>query len=149
MRALLQRVRMAEVRVAGEICGAIGPGLLIFLCAMPGDEAETAALLAAKILKLRLFRDGAGKMNLSLPDAGGQILVVSQFTLGADLWQGNRPGFSRSSPPELADPLYRAFIAALTAAGQRPEEGRFGAEMAVSLCNDGPVTLYLDTERRD
>jgi D-tyrosyl-tRNA(Tyr) deacylase len=146
MRALLQRVSAASVTVAGEVVGEIGPGLLIFVCAMPGDETATARALAAKVAKLRLFKDEAGKMNLSLPQVGGAALVVSQFTLAADTRRGTRPGFSYAAPPELAERLYEDFAEALRGLDLPVETGRFGADMAVALTNDGPVTIWLDTE---
>lgn len=145
MRALLQRVTEARVEVEGSVVGEIGPGLLILVCAMPGDTDETGAKLAAKIAKLRIFRDDAGKMNLNLPDSGGAALVVSQFTLAADTSRGNRPGFSGACPPAEAERLYDRFAADLAALGISVAKGRFGAEMAVSLTNDGPVTIWLDT----
>ncbi len=145
MRALLQRVTQARVEVEGATVGEIGPGLLILVCAMPGDTPETSARLAAKIAKLRIFRDGLGKMNLNLPDANGAALVVSQFTLAADTSRGNRPGFSGACPPEEAERLYERFAADLAGLGVPVATGRFGAEMAVSLVNDGPVTIWLDT----
>ena len=145
MRALLQRVSSARVEVAGETVGATGPGLLILICAMQGDTPEIAEKLAARILKLRIFRDGAGKMNLSLPDTGGAALVVSQFTLAADTSRGNRPGFSAAAPPDLGEALYLHFADALRRHGVSVQTGQFGADMAVSLVNDGPVTIWLDT----
>lgn len=145
MRALLQRVAQARVDVNATTVGEIGPGLLIFVCAMPGDTEETGARLAARIAKLRIFRDDAGRMNRSLLDAGGAALVVSQFTLAADTSRGNRPGFSGACPPEQAERLYTHFAADLAALNIPVATGRFGAEMAVSLTNDGPVTIWLDT----
>lgn len=144
MRALLQRVTQAEVRVDGAIIGATGPGLLILVCAMAGDTEAEAARLAAKIAKLRIFKDDQGKMNLSVRDVGGSALVISQFTLAADL-RGNRPGFSTAAPPETGERLYKAFAAALAAEGVPNETGIFGADMAVELVNDGPVTIWIDT----
>jgi D-tyrosyl-tRNA(Tyr) deacylase len=135
----------AAVRVAGEVVGEIGAGLLILVCAMPGDDEATGARLAARIAKMRLFRDAEGRMNLSLRDTEGAALAVSQFTLAADL-RGNRPGFSRAAPPEVAARLYDAFCAALAAEGLTVARGRFGADMAVSLINDGPVTIWIDTD---
>lgn len=146
MRALIQRVTEATVRVDGDIVGRTGPGLLIFVCAMPGDEDATAQKLAEKIARLRILRDDAGKMNLSLLQSGGSALVVSQFTLAADTSRGNRPGFSGAASPEEANRLYQTFAAALAAQGIPVETGRFGAEMAVGLVNDGPVTLWLDSD---
>ena len=147
MRALLQRVTRASVTVADETVGKIGPGLLILVCAMPGDTAQSAERLAAKVSKLRLFRDAEGRMNLSLAQTGGGALVVSQFTLAADTSRGNRPGFSGAAAPEEAETLYLHFAQALRDLGHPVETGRFGAEMAVDLTNDGPVTIWLDTER--
>lgn len=145
MRALLQRVTQASVTVDGDTVGQIGPGLLILCCAMSGDTPETCANLAAKIAKLRIFKDEAGKMNLSLTQTGGAALVVSQFTLAADTSRGNRPGFSGACPPQEANHLYETFAFELTALNIPTAKGRFGADMAVTLTNDGPVTIWLDT----
>ena len=145
MRALLQRVTEASVTVAGETVGQIGHGLLIFVCAMPEDTDATAQALAAKVAKLRIFKDDAGKMNLNVQQAGGAALVVSQFTLAADTSRGTRPGFSYAAKPEMANRLYEQFAAELAALGLTVEKGRFGADMSVALVNDGPVTLWLDT----
>ena len=145
MRALVQRVSSASVTVDGETIGEIGPGLLILVCAMPGDTGDTGARLAEKIAKLRLFKDEAGKMNLSLAQIGGAALVVSQFTLAADTSRGNRPGFSGAAKPDEAKALYESFADDLTGLGIPVARGRFGADMAVALVNDGPVTLWLDT----
>jgi D-aminoacyl-tRNA deacylase len=144
MRALIQRVREAQVRVDGALIGQTGPGLLILVCAMQGDTPEAATALAARVAKLRIFRDEAGKMNRSLLDTGGGALVVSQFTLAADTSRGNRPGFSTAAPPAEGQALYRDFVAALAALGPRVETGEFGADMAVSLINDGPVTIWME-----
>lgn len=133
--------------VEGEVIGDIGPGLLILVCAMPGDDEAVAERLAAKISKLRLFKDDAGKINLSLAQTGGAALVVSQFTLAADTSRGNRPGFSGAAKPEEARALYRHFAEGLRGLGVPVETGRFGADMAVALVNDGPVTLWLDTNQ--
>ena len=146
MRALLQRVRQAKVEVGGELVGEIGPGLLILVCALPGDGPAQSQFLANKIAKLRIFEDEAGKMNRALPDIGGSALVVSQFTLAADLRRGNRPGFSGAAAPDLAERLYEAFCGDLRGLGLPVETGRFGAEMAVSLTNAGPVTIWMDTD---
>jgi len=146
MRALLQRVTEASVRVEGATVGRCGPGLLILVCAIPGDDESTAEALAAKISKLRLFKDAEGKMNLSILQSGGSALVVSQFTLAADTSRGNRPGFSGAAKPDEAERLYLHFVAALRDLGIPTETGRFGADMAVNLTNDGPVTIWLDTE---
>lgn len=144
MRALIQRVREAAVRVDGALIGQTGPGLLILICAMGGDTPEQADALAAKIAKLRIFKDEAGKMNRSLLDIGGGALVVSQFTLAADTSRGNRPGFSTAAPPAEGEALYLRFAATLAALGPRVETGQFGADMEVSLINDGPITIWLE-----
>ena len=145
MRALLQRVSDAAVHVDGALIGQTGPGLLILVCAMPGDSEAIAEKLAEKISKLRIFKDDAGKMNLSLVNAGGSALVVSQFTLAADLSRGNRPGFSGAAKPDEAKALYLHFAQALRDLGIATETGQFGADMAESLTNDGPVTMWIDT----
>lgn len=144
MRAVLQRVSRAQVSVEGKVVGRCGPGLMILVCAMQGDGDDAPARLAAKVAKMRIFRDGQGKMNLSLRDTGGSALVVSQFTLAADL-RGNRPGFSTAAAPEDGRRLYESFAAALAAEGVPVETGVFGAEMAVELVNDGPVTIWIDS----
>jgi D-tyrosyl-tRNA(Tyr) deacylase len=145
MRALVQRVRHASVEVEGAVIGQTGPGLLILVCAMQGDTEAAAEALAAKIAKLRIFKDADGKMNRSLLDTGGGALVVSQFTLAADTSRGNRPGFSTAAPPADGERLYLHFARALAALGPAVETGQFGADMAVSLLNDGPVTIWLET----
>ncbi|QFS81551.1 D-tyrosyl-tRNA(Tyr) deacylase [Roseivivax sp. THAF40] len=145
MRALLQRVTEARVEVGGAVVGEIGPGLLILVCAMQGDDEAVAEKLAQKIAKLRIFRDADGKTNLSLKDTGGAALVVSQFTLAADTRRGNRPGFSGAAAPDEGERLYQHFAAALQADEIRVATGRFGAEMEVHLVNDGPMTIWLDT----
>ena len=129
--------------VAGEEVGAIGPGLLILLCAMRGDAADVPARMAAKVAKLRVFRDGDGRMNRSLLDTGGSALVVSQFTLAAET-RGNRPGFSAAAPPDWGEAACEATVAALRDLGIETATGRFGADMAVALVNDGPVTIPID-----
>ena len=144
MKALLQRVTRASVTVDGQIVGQISAGLLILICAMPDDTEAEVDKLSAKIAKLRIFKDGAGKMNLSLRDMGGQALIVSQFTLAADL-RGNRPGFSYAAPPDLAKQLYEKFSAKVAALGINVQNGIFGADMDVALNNDGPVTIWMDT----
>jgi len=146
MRALIQRVSEASVTVDTARVGEIGPGLLIFICAMPEDSAEEAEKLAQKIARMRLFKDAQGKMNLSLSDTGGAALVVSQFTLAADTRRGNRPGFSAAAPPEMARARYVQFGEALAALGVPVAWGQFGADMSVRLTNDGPVTIWLDTQ---
>lgn len=144
MRALIQRVTSASVTVDGEVIGSTGPGLLILVCAMQGDDAARAGALAAKIAKLRIFTDSADKMNLSVQDIGGSALVVSQFTLAADTRSGNRPGFSAAAPPDEGRSLYEYFTQSLRAYGVPCETGRFGASMRVALTNDGPVTIWMD-----
>lgn len=144
MRALVQRVSEARVSVAGRETGRIDAGLLILVCAMVGDDSARADALAAKVAKLRIFRDEEGKMNRSLADTGGAALVVSQFTLAADTSRGNRPGFSAAAPPEEGERLYLRFSDALRALGISVANGEFGADMDVSLVNQGPVTIWLD-----
>lgn len=144
MRALIQRVSDAQVVVDGQTIGKIGPGLLVLVCAMQGDDASKPAQLAAKISKLRIFADDAGKMNLSLKDTGGSALVVSQFTLAGDTSRGNRPGFSSAARPDEGRALYEQFASEIAALGITTETGKFGADMKVTLTNDGPVTLWLD-----
>ncbi len=145
MRALIQRVSKARVVVADKAIGQIDEGLLILICAMQGDTDVIAAKLAGKIAKLRIFSDDQGRMNRSLVDIGGAALIVSQFTLGADTSRGNRPGFSQAAPPEQGARLYEAFIADMKALGITVETGQFGADMKVTLTNDGPVTIWMDT----
>ncbi|PPB80237.1 D-tyrosyl-tRNA(Tyr) deacylase [Albidovulum inexpectatum] len=144
MRALIQRVTEASVTVGDRVTGRIGPGLLILVCAMRGDTESNAEKLAARIARLRIFRDDAGKMNRSLLETGGAALVVSQFTLAADTSRGNRPGFSEAAPPEEGERLYRHFSDALRAQGIHVENGEFGADMDVRLTNQGPVTIWMD-----
>lgn len=149
MRALLQRVSRAEVRVDGEAVAAIGSGLVVFLGVGHGDAEATADALARRIVGLRIFRDEAGRTNRSVLDVAGGVIVVSQFTLYADASRGRRPGFTDSAPPDLAERLYERVASQLVAAGVTPVgTGRFGAEMAVELVNDGPFTLWLDTGAR-
>ena len=144
MRALIQRISQASVSVEGAVIGQSGPGLLILVCAMQGDTDDKPAQLAAKISKLRIFKDEAGKMNRSIVDAGGSALVVSQFTLAADTSRGNRPGFSAAAAPADGERLYEAFAKEIAALGIGVETGRFGADMAVSLVNDGQVTIWVE-----
>ena len=144
MRALLQRVTQASVTVDGAVIGRVGPGLLVLVCAMQGDAEAQADQLAAKIAKLRIFQDEAGKMNLSVRDIGGGALVVSQFTLAADTSRGNRPGFSSAAPPDDGKRLYEYFAARLAEEGVPVETGQFGADMKVELLNDGPVTIWME-----
>jgi len=145
VRALVQRISQASVQVDGETVGQSGPGLLVLVCAMREDTEQQADKLAAKIAKLRIFKDDAGKMNRSVRDIGGTALVVSQFTLAADT-KGNRPGFSTAAAPDLGKTLYEYFTRRLIAEGVPCETGIFGADMKVSLLNDGPVTIWLDTD---
>ncbi len=145
MKALIQRVREASVSVEGVSVGRTGPGLLILVCAMKGDTEAEARALAARTAKLRIFGDAEGRMNRSLLDMGGGALVVSQFTLAADTSRGNRPGFSAAAPPAEGERLYERFADALAESGVAVETGRFGADMQVSLVNDGPVTIWLES----
>ena len=146
MRALIQRVSEASVTVDGAVIGDIGPGLLILICAMQGDEEAQADKLAAKIAKLRIFKDEHGRMNRSVKDIDGSALVVSQFTLAADTSRGNRPGFSTAASPDDGNRLYEYFADQVAAQGIPVAKGQFGADMKVSLLNDGPVTIWLDTD---
>ena len=143
MIVLLQRVASARVEVAGRLTGAIGPGLLVFVCAEPADTEAVADRLVAKLLKLRIFADDAGKMNRSVADIGGGLLVVSQFTLAADTAGGNRPSFTGAAAPDLGRRLYERVLATARASHPVVEAGEFGAEMRVHLVNDGPVTIPL------
>ena len=144
MRAVVQRVHRASVTVDGETVGAIDHGLLVLLGVGHDDTGETARTLAAKTAKLRIFEDDDGKMNRSVADAGGAVLAVSQFTLYGDARKGNRPSFIRAARPEQAEPICRAYAAAIRETGLVVEEGVFGAHMEVALVNDGPVTLLLE-----
>ena len=145
MRAVVTRVREASVTIDGACYGKIGNGFLVLLGVGPGDTEREADWLADKVCGLRVFEDEAGKMNLSLEAVGGQLLVVSQFTLYADL-KSRRPGFSKAAKPDVAEPLYERFMAACEARGFAVERGRFGADMQVASVNDGPVTLIFDTD---
>ncbi len=144
MRCIVQRVSQAKVEIAGKVAGEIGPGLMILVCAMRGDEASNAEQLAKKVAALRIFADEAGKMNKSIMDVGGSALVISQFTLAADTSRGNRPGFSMAADPELGRNLYEEFCDQLGGLGVVVATGEFGADMAVTLTNDGPVTIWLE-----
>jgi len=146
MRAVLQRVSSAQVSVDNTVVGKCGQGLLILVCAMDGDTPDRADALALKISKLRIFKDADGKMNLSVKDISGSVLVVSQFTLAADTKRGSRPGFSSAAHPEVGEQLYQRFAQALSKLGLPVETGQFGADMQVSLVNDGPVTIWLDQD---
>ncbi len=143
MIALLQRVTQARVDIAGQTVGRIDHGLLVLVCAEPDDTPGVGEKLLAKILKLRIFNDEAGKMNRSLQDVQGGLLVVSQFTLAADTRSGNRPGFTGAAPPAQGRALYDAFVAAARTAHPVVETGEFGADMQVHLVNDGPVTIPM------
>jgi D-aminoacyl-tRNA deacylase len=144
VRALLQRVIEASVEVGGERLGAIGAGLVVLVAAGAGDGHDAPARLAAKVARLRVFADSEGRMNRSLLDVGGEALVVSQFTLYADVRRGNRPGFTAAAPPEEGARLVDDFADALRELGVPVATGRFGAHMRVHLVNDGPVTIWLD-----
>ena len=148
MRALLQRTSGARVRVGSDVVGEIGPGLVILLGVGPDDDEAVTDALARRATELRIFDDAEGRTNLSLVDVGGEVLVVSQFTLYADTRRGRRPGFTGAAAPELAERLYLRFAETLRSIGIRVATGRFGAVMAVELVNDGPFTIWLDTAER-
>jgi D-aminoacyl-tRNA deacylase len=147
MRAVVQRVSEASVRVEGREVARIAAGLLVLLGVAQGDGEDDLALLADKVVNLRVFADAAGHMNLSVLEAGGAVLVVSQFTLLGDARRGRRPGFTDAAPPEQAEALYRRFVERVRVAGVRAEEGVFRATMDVSLVNHGPVTILLDSRK--
>ncbi|GGA14711.1 D-aminoacyl-tRNA deacylase [Neptunicoccus cionae] len=144
MRCLLQRVSQGAVSVDGEVIGETGPGLVVLACAMQGDTQTNVQAMAKKLTALRIFKDENGRMNRSLLDTGGGVLVISQFTLAADTKSGNRPGFSAAAPPEESERLYELLCATLSDMGITVGKGRFGADMQVSLVNDGPVTIWLE-----
>jgi D-aminoacyl-tRNA deacylase len=148
VRALLQRTSGASVAVDGEVLGSIASGLVVLLGVGPADDESTADGLARRITELRIFRDAEGRTNSSLIDVGGAVLLISQFTLFADTRRGRRPGFTDAAPPEQAERLYERVAAALRDLGVEVATGRFGAEMAVQLTNDGPFTIWLDTDDR-
>ena len=148
MRVLIQRVTEASVRVEGQVIGECGKGLMILVCAMQGDDMATAQKMAGRVARLRIFRDDQDRMNRSLLDVGGQALVVSQFTLAADMRSGNRPGFSAAAPPEQANAMVTEFAQALREQGLAVQTGCFGAAMQVALVNDGPVTIWMDSAGR-
>lgn len=147
MRAVVQRVLRAEVRVESEVVGRIARGFCVLVGVGDDDDQEDALVLAEKVCHLRVMEDSAGKMNLSLLESGGSVLAVSQFTLLGDARKGRRPSFARAMAPEQARPLFDAFVSACTAHGVPVETGRFGAEMLVDLWGDGPVTILLDSKR--
>jgi D-aminoacyl-tRNA deacylase len=147
MRAVIQRVSRAEVRVGGKVVGQIGRGLVVLVAVGAGDSPEAAQALAEKIVHLRIFDNEAGRMDRSLLEAGGSVLAVSQFTLYGDCRKGRRPSYDRAATPEAARPIYESFIASLRALGAPVETGQFQAMMEVELTNDGPVTLLLDSEK--
>jgi D-aminoacyl-tRNA deacylase len=144
VRAVVQRVREASVSIADDVVASIGPGVLVLLGIAEGDTRDTGEQLAGKIARLRIFANDAGRFDRSLVDVAGAALVVSQFTLIADTGKGNRPSFTRAAPPADAEPVYERFCEALAGLTVRVERGIFGARMAVSLVNDGPVTIVLD-----
>ena len=146
MRAVLTRVNSASVTIDGKVNGAIGKGFLILLGIAPGDTPAHCKKLAEKALSLRIFCDEQGKMNLSLSQVGGQVLVVSQFTLYADCRKGKRPSFTGAAGPDIAIPLYEQFLQECRNQGFQPQHGEFGADMKVASENDGPVTIILDTD---
>ena len=148
MRAVIQRVSEASVTVDHQIIGRIEAGLLVLICAMQGDDKAQADYLSKKIAKLRIFQDDAGKMNRSVLDIAGSVLVISQFTLAAETHRGNRPGFSTAAPPAEGEALYTYFADQLAAQAVPVQRGSFGADMKVKLLNDGPVTIWMDSAER-
>jgi len=148
VRALLQRASGASVAVGGDVVGKIESGLVVLLGVGPGDDEATADALARRITELRIFRDAEGRTNSSLIDVDGSVLLISQFTLFADTRRGRRPGFTGAAPPEQAEWLYERVAATFRELGVDVATGRFGAEMAVELTNDGPFTIWLDTDER-
>jgi D-tyrosyl-tRNA(Tyr) deacylase len=146
LKALLQRVNWSRVEVGGGEVSSIGPGTLVLLGVAEPDGEDDARYLAAKTASLRIFEDADGRMNLSISETGGEVLVVSQFTLIADTGKGNRPGFGSAAHPDRAERLYERFVRELEDLGVKVKTGVFGADMAVSLCNDGPVTILLESK---
>ena len=144
MRTLLQRVTQGSVSLNGEVIGKTGPGLVIFACAMQGDTIQNVEATAKKILNLRIFKDEDGRMNRSLLDTGGSVLIISQFTLSADTSRGNRPGFSTAAPPDIGKALYDQLCDTIAGYGVTVATGQFGGEMKVSLTNDGPATIWVE-----
>jgi len=149
MRILIQRVAKANVSINGEVVAEIASGLLVFYAAARGDTAADLEYLVRKVIKLRIFSDDTGKMNLSLQDVGGELLVISQFTLYADTRKGNRPSFTVAADPDEGRRWYERFIDALLQQGLHVETGEFGAHMQVALVNDGPVTIWIDSTDRN
>ena len=147
MRAVVQRTTRASVTVDETVTGDIGAGLVVFLGIHPQDDDKEIRWMADKIVNLRIFEDDEGKMNRSLADTGGEMLIVSQFTLYGDCRKGRRPGYSTAAPPEIAEPLYQAFVGEIERLGIRTATGVFQASMQVELVNDGPVTLLIDSEK--
>ncbi|MDO5690471.1 MAG: D-aminoacyl-tRNA deacylase [Tissierellia bacterium] len=147
MRAVIQRIKRASVRVEGQIVGKADQGLLVLIAVTQTDTEKDMQYLVDKTIGLRIFEDEEGKMNRSVQDIGGEILVVSQFTLYGDVRKGRRPSFTKSAPPEMADQLYLDYVQKLMDAGLSVEKGIFGADMEVELVNDGPVTILLDSEK--
>ena len=147
MRLVVQRVARASVRSGDELLGEIGPGAVVLVGIGADDGPELVERMADKLVGLRYFTDAGGRTNLAIDDVSGELLVVSQFTLHADVRRGRRPGFTRAAPPEMAAPLVDRFVARLRGTGRHVATGRFGAEMALELVNDGPFTLVLDSER--
>lgn len=147
MRGVIQRVSSASVSIGGDIAGKIEKGIVIFLGIRTGDNRDDLKWLAEKVVNLRIFEDHQGKMNRSLKDINGQMLIISQFTLYGDCRKGRRPGFSRAAPPQTAEPLYEDFIQEIKERGITTASGTFQADMQVELVNDGPVTLLLDSEK--
>jgi D-tyrosyl-tRNA(Tyr) deacylase len=148
VKVLLQRVSRASVSVNGEVVGAIGRGLAVLVGVAAGDTAEDARLMAAKTAELRIFPDGEGKFNLSAKDVGGELLIVSQFTLLADTRKGRRPSFTDAAPPDVAEKLFEEFVAAARMTGLKVATGRFQQYMQVEIHNDGPVTIFIDTKEK-
>jgi D-tyrosyl-tRNA(Tyr) deacylase len=150
VRAVLQRVSEASVRISGQVHASIGTGLLLLVAVEEADGAEDTEWLSGKVVRLRVFDDDAGVMNRSLQETGGDVLVISQFTLFASTKKGNRPSYSRAARPEVAVPLYEQFLTRLAAdLGRGVKSGVFGADMKVSLTNDGPVTILMDSKNRE
>jgi D-tyrosyl-tRNA(Tyr) deacylase len=150
VRIVIQRVREASVTIEGKARAAIGPGLLVLVAVEDADTPEDVEWLSGKIVRLRIFGDDNGLMNRSIQQTGGEILVISQFTLFASTRKGNRPSYSRSAKPDVAVPLYESFLSRLRSdLGREVRAGEFGADMKVTLCNDGPVTIFIDSKSRE